>query len=112
MGILACGDPHRESVQRGLDYLCRTQNKDGSWSEDVITGTGFPQVFYLKYDMYRNAWPLLALATHRQLVDAEKKNGKPAVIEKRNGNGRYLLEKEAPVPTNGKRGASDHHVAR
>ena len=30
-------------------------------------GTGFPRVFYLKYDMYRNSWPLLALATYRNL---------------------------------------------
>jgi hypothetical protein len=25
-------------------------------------------VFYLKYDMYRNSWPLLALATYRNLL--------------------------------------------
>jgi squalene-hopene/tetraprenyl-beta-curcumene cyclase len=25
-------------------------------------------VFYLKYDMYRNSWPLLALATYRKLL--------------------------------------------
>jgi hypothetical protein len=28
-------------------------------------------VFYLKYDMYRNAWPLLALATYRKLCRGE-----------------------------------------
>jgi squalene-hopene/tetraprenyl-beta-curcumene cyclase len=49
--------------------LCRHQNPDGSWTEDAITGTGFPRVFYLKYDMYRNTWPLLALATWRQAVE-------------------------------------------
>jgi hypothetical protein len=54
-------------VQRGLEYLTRTQNPDGSWTENEVTGTGFPKVFYLKYDMYRNAWPLLALATYRNL---------------------------------------------
>jgi len=27
-------------------------------------------VFYLKYDMYRNAWPLLAMATYQQLTPA------------------------------------------
>ena len=52
-----------------IDYLARTQNNDGSWTEHEITGTGFPKVFYLKYDMYRNAWPLLALATYRNLLD-------------------------------------------
>jgi squalene-hopene/tetraprenyl-beta-curcumene cyclase len=72
MGLLAFGDPFRASVQRGLDYLIRTQNPDGSWSEDEITGTGFPKVFYLKYDMYRNAWPLLALATYGKLLARAK----------------------------------------
>jgi len=34
-------------------------------------------VFYLKYDMYRNAWPLLALATYRKILTsaAAKRNG-------------------------------------
>jgi squalene-hopene/tetraprenyl-beta-curcumene cyclase len=72
MGLLAFGDPFRPSVQRGLEYLARTQNVDGSWSEDEITGTGFPKVFYLKYDMYRNAWPLLAFATHAKLLARAK----------------------------------------
>jgi squalene-hopene/tetraprenyl-beta-curcumene cyclase len=75
MGLLAFGDPHRPSVQRGIEYLTRTQNPDGSWTELETTGTGFPKVFYLKYDMYRNAWPLLALATYRNLL-----RGKPASL--------------------------------
>ena len=68
MGLCAFGDPDSPSLRCGIEYLIRTQNKDGSWSEDEITGTGFPKVFYLKYDMYRNAWPLLALATYKQLL--------------------------------------------
>jgi squalene-hopene/tetraprenyl-beta-curcumene cyclase len=64
MGLCAGGDLDSPSVQLGLQYLIDTQNADGSWSEDHITGTGFPKVFYLKYDMYRNNWPLLALATY------------------------------------------------
>jgi squalene-hopene/tetraprenyl-beta-curcumene cyclase len=47
----------------------RTQNADGSWTENEITGTGFPKVFYLKYDIYRNAWPLLAFATYRKILE-------------------------------------------
>lgn len=65
MGLCACGELDRRSIERGIAYLLRTQNRDGSWSESEITGTGFPKVFYLKYDMYRNNWPLLALATYR-----------------------------------------------
>lgn len=68
MGIIACGCAHHASVARGIDYLLRTQQADGSWKEDYITGTGFPRVFYLKYDMYRNNWPLLALAEYRKAV--------------------------------------------
>lgn len=68
MGLCAFDNPHLPSLKRGIEYLVRTQNPDGSWTEDEITGTGFPKVFYLKYDMYRNAWPLLALATYRQLL--------------------------------------------
>ncbi len=69
MGLCAFDDPERPSLKRGIEYLIRTQNADGSWSEDETTGTGFPRVFYLKYDMYRNSWPLLALATYRQLLE-------------------------------------------
>jgi squalene-hopene/tetraprenyl-beta-curcumene cyclase len=68
MGLLAFDDPNRESVKRGIEYLIRTQNEDGSWTELETTGTGFPRVFYLKYDMYRNSWPLLALATYKNLL--------------------------------------------
>jgi squalene-hopene/tetraprenyl-beta-curcumene cyclase len=72
MGLCSFSDLNRESIRRGLNYLVTTQNSDGSWSEDLITGTGFPKVFYLKYDMYRNNWPLLALAMYRKKVASEQ----------------------------------------
>ena len=72
MGLLAFGEASRPSVQRGIEYLTRTQEPDGSWTENEVTGTGFPKVFYLKYDMYRNAWPLLALATYRKVLRGER----------------------------------------
>src|SRR5438309_2513094 len=64
MGICACGDLERSSIQRGVRFLLSSQKSDGSWDEPQITGTGFPGVFYLKYDMYRQNFPLLALATY------------------------------------------------
>ncbi len=76
MGLCTYGDPNRPSVMRGIEYLIRTQNTDGSWTELETTGTGFPRVFYLKYDMYRNAWPLLAFATYRQLLEAASAKGR------------------------------------
>lgn len=77
MGLCAFDDPHRPSVVRGIRHLLDTQNKDGTWTEAETTGTGFPRVFYLKYDMYRNSWPLLALATYRTLLNRQhpEKNG-------------------------------------
>jgi len=67
MGLCAFDDPEIPALKRGIEYLIRTQNPDGSWKEEETTGTGFPKVFYLKYDMYRNAWPLLAFATYRKI---------------------------------------------
>jgi squalene-hopene/tetraprenyl-beta-curcumene cyclase len=71
MGLCIFGDPHSDSLRRGIEYLSDTQNEDGSWTELETTGTGFPKVFYLKYDMYRNTWPLLALATYKKIADGQ-----------------------------------------
>jgi squalene-hopene/tetraprenyl-beta-curcumene cyclase len=75
MGIIAAtttDEPlglERRSISRGIGYLLATQSADGSWPEPQTTGTGFPKVFYLRYDMYRNNWPLLALATYRNYLE-------------------------------------------
>ena len=68
MGLLAVGDTRSECVARGMAYLLRTQNKDGSWDEAFFTGTGFPRVFYLKYHMYRQYFPLIALTTYKKVL--------------------------------------------
>jgi squalene-hopene/tetraprenyl-beta-curcumene cyclase len=70
LGLCAFREVNRASVERGVHYLVSSQNPDGSWSETLITGTGFPRVFYLKYDMYRNNWPLMALARYAMGVSA------------------------------------------
>ena len=70
MGLCAFETPSRPSIQKGIAYLIHKQNLDGSWTEHETTGTGFPKVFYLKYDIYRNSWPLLALATYRRILVA------------------------------------------
>jgi len=75
MGLCAFDEPERPSIVRGIEYLVRMQNQDGSWTEHETTGTGFPKVFYLKYDMYRNSWPLLALAVYRRMI--VQSNGAP-----------------------------------
>jgi squalene-hopene/tetraprenyl-beta-curcumene cyclase len=68
MGLIASGDTSSPAVQRGLEYLVRTQNADGSWDEEWFTGTGFPRVFYLKYHLYCKYFPVFALGMYaRQL---------------------------------------------
>ena len=75
MGIIAATDPAQtaaldtRAIRRGVAFLLGRQSADGSWPEPEVTGTGFPRVFYLRYDMYRNNWPLLALATFRAYRD-------------------------------------------
>ena len=65
MGLCAASEEiNTREIERGAEYLMQGQNRDGSWDEPQTTGTGFPKVFYLKYDMYRNNFPLLALATY------------------------------------------------
>lgn len=59
-------DRHPEVVRRGLEYLLQTQNEDGTWNEDLATGTGFPNVFYLRYTLYRNYFPMIALNIARR----------------------------------------------
>ena len=64
LGLIAGGDTTSISVADGIEHLVGTQQEDGSWKEDLATGTGFPRVFYLSYHMYRNSFPLLALNTY------------------------------------------------
>ena len=65
IGLLAGSDTGDPAIQRAVSYLVSRQNSDGSWSEEEFTGTGFPSVFYLKYHLYRNSFPLYALARYR-----------------------------------------------
>ena len=62
IGLLAAADPGDPSISKAAEYLVQQQNEDGSWDESEFTGTGFPCVFYLKYHLYRNSFPVYALA--------------------------------------------------
>lgn len=62
LGLDAAGDYDTPAVRRGIDYLVQAQRPDGSWDEEMSTGTGFPGVCYLRYHLYRNHFPALALA--------------------------------------------------
>lgn len=64
MGLIAAGEARSEEVRAGVEYLIAEQTTDGTWSEQPFTGTGFPKVFYLKYHMYPQYFPLMALGRY------------------------------------------------
>ncbi len=90
IALMAAGEAEHDAVRRGIEYLARTQNDDGSWDEPFFTGTGFPGYgigqrlagddpskegvylgpalsagFMINYHMYRHYWPLAALGRYR-----------------------------------------------
>jgi len=68
LGLMAAGQAGSVAVRCGIEYLLRTQQADGLWTDPSFTAPGFPRVFYLKYHGYCAYFPLWALAAFRNLV--------------------------------------------
>ena len=68
LGLLAAGEVRSEAVRHGVEFLMRTQQADGLWSDASFTAPGFPRVFYLRYHGYSAYFPLWALAAYRSLT--------------------------------------------
>jgi squalene-hopene/tetraprenyl-beta-curcumene cyclase len=64
LALLAAGRHHTEPVRRAVVFLVDTQRPDGTWDEDLFTGTGFPGDFYINYHLYRHTFPLTALGRY------------------------------------------------
>jgi len=73
IGLLAVAGTRDAAVERAVAWLVEHQNADGTWDEDQFTGTGFPCVFYLKYHLYRNSFPLYALARYDNLSKGRRR---------------------------------------
>ncbi len=58
----------KKAIKKGINYLILTQKNDGSWDEMEFTGTGFPCHFYIRYHMYRQYFPLIALGRYYSLL--------------------------------------------
>ena len=92
IGLMATRDLDDPAITRAVQYLLDGQTEEGFWKETEFTGTGFPRVFYLRYHLYRDSFPLYALAHYQNLrsnrARAEAFRFSPAEIEPRNGNGK------------------------
>jgi squalene-hopene/tetraprenyl-beta-curcumene cyclase len=64
LGLSAAEQTSTPAFQSGIRYLIETQREDGTWLESLATGTGFPNVFYLRYTMYAHYFPLWMLSVH------------------------------------------------
>ena len=63
LALLAAGE-RGEPTERGVAYLAKSQRDDGTWDEPQFTGTGFPGDFYINYGLYRQVFPVMALARY------------------------------------------------
>jgi len=74
MGLIAAGEAKQKfdlaTMEKAVNYLLTTQRLDGTWDESYFTGTGFPGHFYLKYHLYQQYFPLLALGRYRKIVNS------------------------------------------
>ena len=73
LGLIAAGEVHSSAVSDGVQWLRENQRADGTWEESITTGTGFPEVFYISYHLYRDYFPLLALATYAKQSKTNEK---------------------------------------
>jgi squalene-hopene/tetraprenyl-beta-curcumene cyclase len=86
------------AVRKGVDYLIKTQDDQGTWDEEFYTGTGFPgygiggranldaaglheklgqgtelsRGFMLGYNMYRHYFPVMALGRAKDWLEKAK----------------------------------------
>ena len=84
LGLIAAGRADSPAAHRGARYLIDRQRADGAWDEEAFTGCGFPGYgigeehgariregrelsagFMIRYHLYRNCFPLLALGRYR-----------------------------------------------
>jgi squalene-hopene/tetraprenyl-beta-curcumene cyclase len=73
IGLIAAGEATGklaiDTLKKGIGYLLETQQPDGTWDEAYFTGTGFPSHFYLKYHLYQQYFPLIALGRYQAVIE-------------------------------------------
>jgi squalene-hopene/tetraprenyl-beta-curcumene cyclase len=74
LGLMAAGEAHTPEVRSGVEYLLKNQNSQGRWDEEYFTGTGFPGHFMIRYHLYRDCFPLMALGQYFKAITAHEKD--------------------------------------
>jgi squalene-hopene/tetraprenyl-beta-curcumene cyclase len=69
MGLIAAGEALSPEVRTGVEYLVNTQTPEGRWEEAHFTGTGFPSHFMIRYHLYRDCFPLMALGQYLRALN-------------------------------------------
>ena len=72
MALFATGDYSSGAAMEGVRFLLDRQTSQGTWEEHAHTGTGFPRVFYLRYHMYPQYFPLMALGAFARRGEPER----------------------------------------
>ena len=73
LALFATDDYETGAVAEGLQYLLDRQTPQGTWSEEAFTGTGFPSVFYLRYHMYPQYFPLMAFGEYLHRAERRRR---------------------------------------
>ena len=68
MALLAHLPAQDPAITGGIAWLVRHQsahsNKSSTWIEPEMTATGFPKHLYVRYDLYRHYFPMMALGRY------------------------------------------------
>ncbi len=72
MALIAAGEIRCRETLKGIRYLLDAQDDNGIWEEEHFTGTGFPKVFYLRYQGYSRYFPLWTLAVYQRAIGGKK----------------------------------------
>ena len=76
--LLAAEDPDWRAIDRGARFLAAPQRADGTWPKQEMTG-GFFRTALLDYALYRNYFPIWALALYETRRKARHSYTAPVV---------------------------------
>ncbi|KAL5325582.1 hypothetical protein ACEPPN_006710 [Leptodophora sp. 'Broadleaf-Isolate-01'] len=69
MALLSHLPTNDVAIRRGIEFLLSSQTErkgEGkSWPESQYTGTGFPNFFYIGYELYSHYFPMMALGRYK-----------------------------------------------